>query len=301
MSDNQDLQQHIEELKSELRGYPEPQIQGAKLNQLIANVVPELDFRQAVGIPVGPGALKKFVSDFLSDTLAQVGHNGGDVMYGIEGRNAMATAMQSAGYWKTFVSPNSQLELVFQKDSEELAVRTASELQQDDQIISKVTIDEHDRIRDNFLTDLDPDLAETLKGKEEEKDPYGEWLGRLRQQGYHMAKRWGEFRRKSLIELFEKRLDDLKISGDVAVQCTQKLVDSQFSSHLQTKQQRATTGSPPLQAKSNNLPHVQSKSSEGLDDARKFAQSVIGLMGYEDIRAVRLPLGAVLDAMGMKR
>ncbi|MBW4706170.1 hypothetical protein KX928_00050 [Roseobacter sp. YSTF-M11] len=301
MSDDEDLQQHIEDLKDALREYPEPQIQGAKLNQLIANVVPELDFRQAVGIPVGPGALKKFVSDYLSDTLAHVGHNGGDVMYGIEGRSAIASAMQSAAYWKTFVSPNSQLELVFQKDSEELAVRTVSELQQDDQIISKVTIDEHDSIREDFQTGLDPDMAEKLKGLEGEKDPYGEWLGRLRQQGNHMAKRWGEFRRKSLIELFEKRLEDLKISGDVAVQCTQKLADSQFSSHLQTKQQRSTTVSTPRQVKSDKLPHLQSRSSEGLDDARKFAQSVIGLMGYEDIRAVRLPLGAVLDAMGMKR
>ena len=297
MQDPEQTKIHIDELKDALRRYPEPQIQGAKLNVLIQKEVPELNVRAVVDMPVGPGALKRFVAAYLSDILQHTGYNGGDVVYGIEGRVAEPALQQDSRTWKTFVSPGSTAVLVVKQDHSGLDTRRVAELQPDELTISKVTMSEHDDLRKRFVESLDADLAEKVKKISDGTEAYGEWLAAIRQQGSTLSKRWGEFRRDGLIEILRSRLSELPISDDAKSICIKQLTDSQFSSHV-SRMQKTEISKPGL-TYSHSAARIQKASEplKGIDFARKLAHAVIDIMGYDELRAVHLPLGTVLDAM----
>ena len=69
LMDHAPTKEDLSKITLAIQAYPQNAISGAKLGTLIRTAAPGLDFRQAVGVLVGPGAFTKFVDQFLSGVL----------------------------------------------------------------------------------------------------------------------------------------------------------------------------------------------------------------------------------------
>lgn len=296
MQKTNELEDQIAALKDALLRYPERHIQGAKLNQYIQNVLPDLNVRDAVGIPVGPGALKKFVLTYLSDTLRHVDYNGGDVVYEIQGHSGQDSKPADPNLWKTFVSPSSAEDVVVTEDGSSLARRRPDALQPEDRVVSSVTIAEHNELRERFVEALDPELESRVREAASDVEDYGEWLARIRQVNKSLAKRWGAYRRQGLMGLFKSRLEALDLEPQVVASLEKRLADSQNATR-----EAPPPAVPPQGPLGTTAPKryysSNGSSKNGIDLARKLAHASVDTMSYDELRSIRLSLGVVLDAM----
>ena len=299
MHEQHNLEEQLEDLSDALRCYQDPHIQGAKLNQYIKDVAPGLNVRDLVEIPVGPGALKKFVITYLGDVLKHVGFNGGDVVYSIEGHQGFSETEigVSPNIWKSFVSPSAKTDVVVSADRTHLINRSSGSLEPEELVVSRVSISEHDSVREDFIdtvsSESDKSLAEASRGV----DDYGDWLAVLREKGLY--KRWSEFRRNALLALFSSRLRELELDDDIAESLERQMIRSQRSTS--TKRPAIESSSVPFTKKpSSTRQWDATRGQSEVEFSRRLAHAAVDAMSYDELRSINLPLGVVLDALNRK-
>jgi len=275
-----------------LRSWPEATITGGQLNKLIQSTSPNLNIRTAVGMPVGSGALVKFVLRHLSDDLERIGYQGKDVLYRIQGREASKLPdSASAQIWRTFVSPNSGKHLVLEQSVPLLVARDSPANGNDTEIeIPKAQLDEHDRIRRAFVESLTPTAAATLQQSGAADADFNTWIATLRRILPGSVRDWGKFRRQQLAELFRSRISKMGLSPPIQSAVLDQLIAAERAAYSEEGGTYAEAAKLPRRAPS--LPGAD----EALARARRFVHTAVDLMTLDELRATRLPLGVLLDA-----
>ncbi|RFD19526.1 hypothetical protein DY926_11040 [Komagataeibacter melaceti] len=282
------LDVHIAAILEALSNWPEATITGGQLNKLIQGAAPNLDIRAMVGMPTGSGALAAFVLRHLSDDLEQIGYQGKDVLYSIQGREASKLPDGAASQiWRTFVSPSSSKHLVLKQSIPLLLARDAPANGDEAEIeIRKADLDEHDAIRRAFADTLPPVAATALERSGAADADFNKWIATLRRAVPGSVRDWGEFRRQKLAELFRSRIMDIGLSPAI-----QSAVLGQLTA--------AERGAYSAYAKATKLPRRASSSAGAKDTfarARRLVHAAVDLMTLDELRTIRLPLGVVLDA-----
>lgn len=265
---------------------------GAQVHKVITDAAPKLNIRSIVGILTGPGALTKFIESYLHDIVIRIGNQGGDVLYGIGEGVTASPNVGDTSIWKAFVSPNTVNHLILDTTTAKLTVSSSLDLDDGTHHIERLSTEEHDKIRQEFLSSLSESQRASVDALASSESAYGDFVQALRSAG--LMATWGKFRRDAIAGILTQRLKEIPIaetavSGPVTQLLTsqQALFDKSFE-----KPEKRTEPEQSWKTK----PRAQDDARH-LSSARSLAQSAIGVMSYDEIRAIHLPLGAILDAM----
>ncbi len=291
-----DISQSLEAVEAALKAYPRDTITGERINRVIRTAAPELNFREIVGIPSGPGALTQFINSYLSDVLERAGNQGGDSLYRIVGQMAASVGEGLPAIWKTLVSPNSPNIVVLKPDQMQLEVRAKPANIEDKEIeISSVTLAEHNEIRTKFESELPADEAGAIRQLNETHKNFYNWSDALYQDMPTVAGRWGYFRRNQLLELLFSRITALELADDNQQILISQIEASQNSAFELNKTFKRTA--PAVTDQEVSLPPREYDTTTPVDRAGRLARFAVEAMAYDDLRAMKIPLGAILDAM----
>lgn len=288
-----------------------PTITGAELGMLVRRNAPNIDIRAAVDMPpFGTGALARFVSMYLSHVLRKAGQTasdgtGGDNIYQVidpAGSNpdiepeAKFPTYSSTDYWSAFVRPSETRILIARKtgESPELLFADGSE-PTDGHRITSISNEELDTISKEFLQILNatPD-SESLAASLHRAGSYAEFIQLLKEAGNAYFQHWSEHRREKLRKIFLERLN----AADFSLPDQQKLLEvldkSQESAHQQIRSKalyRAAENKPlftlgPLPTSPGTLNH-----------SRELLKAVVDRMSIQELRALSIPFGHILDAL----
>lgn len=288
---NIDIGAELAAIRVALEGWTEPTITGGQLASLIRRSAPELDVRALAGVPNGPGALTKFIRLHLSDMLDQIGHQGMDVLHLIKGRTVeVSPSLAPPEIWRTFVSPNSTQRLVLSRATGRLMSRDMPASGSDEELeVAKASPYEHDAIRADFPATLPQAMSELLNSHVAPNANFETWIEALKVNLPEAMPKWGQYRRRRLSELLNNRIVKLQLEGSLQHEILKQIEDSEAVAYAAQKGKKAATD------KQAAKPAYEA--DDATSKARRIAHAAIELLSYEELRALRLPLGAVLDAI----
>lgn len=291
----------IDSIGEAISKYPSDRIKGVTLASLIRSAARGVNIREIVGIPTGPGALTKFASGYLGQFIQQIDRatlpaEESDVVFvkTVAAPNVpLAPEIEpqlTENCWSVFVRPSSPKKLVLLSDGADLklGIRSPSDVGSA-RVIDGVTHSEFKAISDEYLGNASEhgvpmELAAELQGSA----TYTRFVELLKGAGGSQFLNWSKYRREKLHELFASRIDALGLGADVKRGLLSQLEDSQINAKRLTQESRA----------SHQFPWLTS--SGGGDDeaqARSMLKLVSDSMTLDEIRALHIPLGRVLDAM----
>ena len=294
MKETENLHSILSDIRTVLTSLDGQAKSGAEIHEIILKAAPNLNIRSIVDIPTGPGALTKFIEIYFPE-LRHVGMKGGDKLYGIGESVAVAPAIESPNIWKSFVSVNAVSDLCLNVPKMKLFASHSLDLDDDTHHIPRVTQEELDAIGQEFLLGLADDIRNKLEADLNQDFSYPEFLLAIRSNW--LLKQWGEFRRNSLKQIFIKRLKKIHISEDSIPAVAAQLMESQNALY-RSEDKRPSKGA--TSTARQPLRTVTRTDSQNLESARSLARSAIDNMGYDELRAVQLPFGAVLDALDIR-
>lgn len=292
-----DMRGALGSIRAALKSRPDGAITGSQVHSLIQSVAPELNVREVVGIPTGPGALTKFIQDHLSDSLQRIGNHGGDVLYGIVGHQQPAHGLQdTSSIWRTFVSPRSQFKIAYDREEKRLKLVDDEQLQEDGLVeLPKASLDEHDELRQEFVDQLEPAQAESVNETVRPDTDFTTWIATLRTEFPSIYRAWGTFRKRRLLDLFVDRASAAGLEGDDHQNLLQQIKASQFAAYDTAKQLKFQGEIRPDPKRSQSTRYEKPRSE--VEEARALVHLAVDLMAHDDLRAIKLPLGVVLDAI----
>ncbi len=214
-----------------------------------------------------------------------------DVLYLIKGRTAdVLPTVASPDIWRTFVSPNSPQHLVISRSAGRLISRDVPASQSDDELaVSKASPDEHDAIRADFPATLSKSMAELLNSHVDPTAEFETWIEALRTKIPEVMPKWGQYRRSRLSDLLRARIDKLQLEDPLKHEVLKQIKTSEMAAYAAQKGIQA--------AAEKQTVKLANDSNDAITKARRIAHAAIDLLSYEELRALRLPLGAVLDAI----
>ncbi len=282
-------------IQSAILHWAKPTITGGQIASLIRSSAPDLDIRAAVNMPKGSGALTAFIKEYLSEQLDHIGKQGMDTLYHVKGREIQSTStVASPDIWRAFVSPNSRLQLVLSKSSELLLSRETPASSEGELDIPKATVPEHDAIRAEFTQSLPPSVREALDRSLEPEAKFEEWISALRAYAPEETRRWGQFRRQSLSRLLATRVSEAPVEADLRDKILAQVHASEAAAY--DTHRRAATVEP--ESRPETTMGVKQLAKGATSSARSLAHAVIDRLSYDELRALKIPLGALLDAVG---
>lgn len=292
--DSIDFADEVRAIRAALMGRPGPTITGSQLFDLIRSTAPDLDIRAVVGMPKGPGALTEFVGRYLSDIVERIGNHGGDNLYRIDGREVAALANSaSPQIWRTFVSPNSPQHLVLSRSQRCLLVRnTPASIAESELEVAKASPDEHDGMRIAFVASLPKPAVAILSEHVASDADFESWIVALREHLPEAMRQWGHYRRQRLSELFAARITGLELEDSLQRAILEQIKGAELAAY--GTRDRGKLVLVKQAARRVSGPH------DAMDEtsrARQLAHAAIDLLAYDDLRALRIPLGAILDAI----
>lgn len=287
-----DITADIAAITGALRNWSAATITGGQLNKLIRSAAPRLDIRSVVNMPKGPGALGAFVQKHMPDSFDRVGYKGADVLYRIRGRDASALPdSASAQVWRTFVSPRSNKHLVLDRSAPLLVARDGELSIRDGELeIAKAQPAEHDRIRRAFTASLPPEAAEALERSVATDADFDTWITALRKFLPDSIREWGQFRRRQLAELFTSRITGLGLEPALEAAVLDQVRGAERATYANVTSGAAEAVKPQARA------GFQPDAGDDLARTRRLAHAAVDLMTLDELRAIRLPLGVLLDA-----
>jgi len=303
--------QDLASIASAIDSYPESTIKGVTLANLIKHAARDVDIRQLVNVPVGPGALKKFADVFLAHLIRRVDRSQlppetSDVIFEkIAAQAALPSGpMPSSGdaveddYWSAFVRVSDARKIIL-IDGNEPSLRLASAAAPEDAVIEGVSQLEFNKISDEYierlrLTPVGEVLADNLKLA----PTYDAFMGILKQAGAHYFMDWSRHRRDALRAIFRQRLGGHGVESAKIDALLLRLDEAQAEARKRRYQQQKEQ-----QAKNAFAGGSHEESSAEYDegDMRRLLKLAIDEMSMNEIRAVRIPFGAVLDALASEK
>lgn len=295
MQNHDSLNSMLSDIRSALmRGEGEAKT-GSQIHQIILDAAPGIDVRSIVGIPVGPGALTKFIETYFQGTVNRIGMQGGDVLYGIGDVVRAAPKIENTSIWKAFVSPSAVKFLCLRTSDMKLLVLDHLDLDDDTHHIARVSGAEHDKIREDFRSSLTESQRAMLDQNVATDSSYDTFVAALRLDG--LMKSWGLFRRDAFAELFAARLKAIPVNDELISGITAQLLESQQALFKEEASKPATAQS---SISGRSLEPANAARRDNLEAAKSLAKSVIDKMTYDELRGIHVPFGAVLDALSRK-
>lgn len=292
----------VARLTDAVRDHEGSTITGAALGMLLRRAVPTLDVRAVMNMPFGTGALARFVDSHLQHVLRNLGHtqaSGGDNIYAIlRDGDSDETATRSSvplgpAYWNAFVRSSDDRQLVVVRVKEGVALRFADEADAGaGQPIRKVAPDEFQQITEQYQRTLEssPQTA-LLANSVREAKSYAEFVQVLKNAGGAYFLQWSLHRRERLRNLFVQRVAAAGYSDAEQQQLLSLLDASQEASRHQSKVQHPASATSERQA----LPLT--RASNGERQARELLKAIVDRMSTQEMRALSVSLGHVLDAL----
>lgn len=291
---NPDITDELRAIETALKARPEPTITGGQLFALIGSVAPELSIRELVGIPRGPGALTEFVRCHLTAMVERIGNAGGDILYRISGRDVGTLPLAaSSDVWRTFVSPSSPKHIVLSRSARRLVTRDTTAVAAEDEVeVAKASSAEHDKMRADFTASLPESEAATLRDHVVSDTDFASWIAALRQYLPEAMRLWGHYRRRRLSQLFATRIDELALEESL-----QRAVLAQVKAAEVSAYERPKDGTAAVAKDVTRPIRSPEEATNTTSRARLLAHAAIDLLAYDELRALRLPLGVMLDAV----
>jgi hypothetical protein len=298
---NQDLSTRLNGIEAAIRNRPDSAITGGQLYDLMTAVAPNLDFREIVGIRKGPGALTAFVENHLGGVLTKAGNQGGDVLYQVDDRRIDEPVdHDSVQLWKNFVSPQSPRYIVFEPDRPRLASRLSpASAERGEKDIAKASYSEHDNVRKDFMNSLSEGDRNEINRIAGEDCRFQDWMIAIKEYSFDIVKRWGVWRKDNIFELFCSRIKELNLEEEVNNKIVSQIRNSQKAAYSRAISPRVKDVDVSRSTMSELRGTIQGQ--KFLLDPRELAQLAIEFMAIDDVRSLRIPLGAILDAMQSKR
>jgi hypothetical protein len=144
---------------------------GAQLRSLIDNVCPGFDLRAAVGVPIGPGALTKFLSDHFADLVHAIGKRGGDKVYligepgsGLDVARRMDEGRDAPNLWAVFASPGLRQQLVIDRTTgRSFAQPQGASVSENEIAIPPIKQEEFKNMAEEFTENVPHNLKQELR------------------------------------------------------------------------------------------------------------------------------------------
>lgn len=296
----------LENIGVALRRYGQPNITGAVLGTLVRTAAPDLDVRAAVDMPIGTGALSKFADQFLCHLLRRVGQTGkegtgGDNIYECIENKPAAGAIEPTmvgaeqDYWNAFVRPSDNRALYLHKEGDRHFLSFSQSTSAQGVVIEKVSQDEFKLISSDFIELLQSrtetaELATSLR----QCQGYANFVAFLKAGGDAYFLEWSRHRREKLREIFLTRLAAL----DVSVTNRQQLLNILDRSQEAARQEAKLKAVAQVGDNRAYSPHVSPKS---LQQAKEFLKAAVDCMSTQEIRALSVPFGSIMDALQLLR
>ena len=292
--DTADIVNELNAIRIALEGRASPTITGSQLSTLISSTAPDVDIRAVVGKPAGSGALTEFVRRHLSDVLEPIGNQGCDILHRIKGREfAELPPAASPEVWRTFVSPNSVQHLVLMPSVRRLVVRSTPASTADGELeVAKASTSEHDEMRADFMAAMSEPDAKVLKEHVASDTDFLPWIAALREHLPESTRQWGYYRRERLAKLFVARITALKLEVSLHQDVLKQIRTAELSAYDVRKDREAV-----LSTKMPRKTGRTDAASDATTRARQLAHAAIDALAYDELRALRRPLGAMLDAI----
>lgn len=282
------LNDAIEKITIALQKRPKNTITGALLGELIMDETPEINIREVMKIPAGPGALRKFIDLYLKNVLEFSHKQGSDVVYVISGLSSPKTRDADPALWQAFVRTSSSKILVLHGAVLQLE-DVDFENNYHGKVIPSATSNELNQIRIDFIKSL----GEKANSLPDMAAPYADWSAALRKLGREYYRNWTEYRLRKIEDIFGKRLEVLEIEPKVRSELRSQIRCSQLSGKGSTNVK-------------NNQPNLQKNSNVVLTDKdidfddvnfRLAIIEVVKRVSISELRALMLPAGQVADAL----
>lgn len=210
----------------------------------------------------------------------------------VSGSSFLKPSDLKASFWQAFTNPNSNAQLVINKTTSEMNVGQFPAVDAPLAEINKVSKDEHGRIMKGFLDLLDPADRQYVQQSVGLEPSWTRWSNFMWNFGAgKYSSLWLNYRTSMLRKIFEERLIALDLDSSVIPVLVAKLMDSKQQSRTSAQLDKPNLLTTIKQ--SSDLP----KQSLSEDYMRKLAGIVVAHMDIDELRSLRLPLGAVVDAL----
>jgi hypothetical protein len=290
-------QSEVHRVRSALTRLSGTEQSGAQLRAAIDLACPELDLRSAATfLPGTGGALTKFLKAYLSDIVRPIGKRGGDTLFSV----GVDASPPRYTFWQAFSSPALGLEIIFDRQSNDFTIRPKGTPASTTEIcIEPVLPDEFRRIAEDFALKLDEPMKSDLRSRVADNPfYYNTWTAELKQYP-DLYRTWGLFRVQAIKDLFRRRLDTAQVPEEKIQHAMQLLAAAQefaYKERIRSSRSNPETWdqSPPSRA-AVQLSHFPTDDND-TSAARAVATLLIRNMSLTDIRELRVPLGAILDA-----
>jgi len=273
-----------------------PLIPGSQLALLINEALDEgwtyRDYFHAYDTP----NLRKFVRQYVPSGVVSLTdvRRGTDFLYAIP-QKASAVELAHAGkLWKSFVAVSSSAHLVYNRETGSVSVLSISLPVPENCItVSAVSLHEHRDLCIQFCAKIgsegakaEADALRAVMGDAGEVF-YPAWLKVCRAHK-PMDRAWGQFRNERLLTLFEERLVEAGATPARAAQLKQELTLDHEVARAPTQVAEATVATEAISGARDGRESREKR-------AREMLKAATDRLTYEQLMAVQLPLGVVLD------
>lgn len=242
------------------------------------------------------GGLRRFIEQFCGGNLQWIRKHGLDDVYATTKAAAspQETQVTSAfGAWHALTNPTSAFSAFVSPTDGTLRVLPNQETSPAGLVrVPKITTEEHRGIARAFL----PKLAQTDRPAfEETLNSENYWQQWVRQtntfdNGKYRGE-WLAFRQTQVLDLVKTKLASVDVKGSVAESVLQTARDSKAPVPLNART--------PALIRHIDRPRELVPANRRLreNDLKRLAHQAIDMMGEDEVRKLRLPLGAVIDAL----
>jgi hypothetical protein len=263
----------------------------------------------------GIGGLKAFVSKYLHDTVVWVGRTSdipGDDKYQIIGsRDWVDVNSLSPGiFWSAFSNPYvpGRFSLSSTKDILCFCSEPTTQIPTDWQEVSKVTEDDYRELARDFIASLDSTLTTEASNIVSKPGFNASWIQFLKSKGgLNSLRKWEKKRIDHILVKFRKSLEDADCAEKTVSELESMLVNSRDLSQKRADIARTSSSSrrpyldpltfqntKPLDYARYNRSEIPGSSNEDAE-FRDLMHKAIDRMSLDELRALRVPIGIILD------
>jgi hypothetical protein len=243
---------------------------------------------------------RRYGTDSLRSLLAKVapelkivGYSGPDPVYGLAEWPASATQFAAFTFdaWRTWVSPGSPVVIGVRRTTGAIrAVPAGTPVAADEVRLDPASLDEHRRIAREFLAvaEMEESIRRALEAlvAASSADWWKGWLPVLRSGPKSLLQAWHNHRHASFERLLKDKLAAFGLSPRAIETASGEIVGA----HRRASTTRTEQVLAPPALTSN-------PSAAGETELRRIVQFAVSTMSFEELRALRLPVGAVVDAV----
>ena len=300
MKSQEEVDAAVSLLKASLESRDDKQITGAMFGEMVRKTTPELDI-QTLGLPT-KATFSRFIEKYFEGVLFRSHAKGKDWVYTIGAQASETDDEPEYALWRTFVRPQSKSKVGLITASKTLILLDAEACPTGVTVISSVTQEELSRILKAFAREEEARLGGAIP---DIAQPYASWTASLRERDRVAYRRWIEFRIDGLLQLFNQRLEAADVDEDDRKRLAAFMNRSRSARLLSKTSSKASSTAVRKEAEGRNAiggleePLSASYAASKDADLRDLVIRAVMNLSISELRELRLPVGAVADALGI--